>query len=282
MKCFTPITLKNPKYEPDKPNLVPKWIVVPCGTCPACRSTYVQDWVTRCLEEMKSNKYRCYFLTLTYNEQNLAHYIESFGNLVKDTDVTLFLKRLRKRLDKKSIKYFYTSEQGEVNGRLHFHMLLFGIRFPTKQDAVKCFETTWKNGFVHVGNVTEKSIKYVINYINKDFDSGQNIHRCSKGFGSSILRLRNFYAANPYERQYYPDHEFKRHLPRYFRNKLYTEAERQNLARFNLQNKKLASDQEGNLSETDYYENLSTAISEQKSFCDRYYRILFKYKNHIK
>lgn len=70
------------------------------------------------------------FITLTYNNT----YVPKDGSL-KPRDFTLFMKRLRERLDTDGIKirYFQCGEYGTLHNRPHFHALLFGYDFPDKQ-----------------------------------------------------------------------------------------------------------------------------------------------------
>lgn len=45
-------------------------LVVPCGQCDACRNVHTSQWVQRMQIESQNHKYT-YFITLTYNDQNL-------------------------------------------------------------------------------------------------------------------------------------------------------------------------------------------------------------------
>lgn len=88
-------------------------IYVPCGKCLECQNQSRSEWVLRCKEELKVNKY-AYFVTLTYDDKFLpADYMDSderaltFTNiklgfvkdysdfLVSKTDLSQFLKRLQ-------------------------------------------------------------------------------------------------------------------------------------------------------------------------------------------
>lgn len=88
-------------------------IYVPCGKCLECQNQSRSEWVLRCKEELKVNKY-AYFITLTYDEKFLpAAYMDSSERnstlldihlglkkdysdfLLEKTDLSNFLKRLQ-------------------------------------------------------------------------------------------------------------------------------------------------------------------------------------------
>lgn len=97
-----------------------QWLKVPCRKCFACRLNYSAEWATRIELECKKSDHN-YFLTLTYNDENLP----KDGSLHPE-DVRRFINSLRKEYERKghtSIKYFYCGEYGEL-GRPHYHMIL--------------------------------------------------------------------------------------------------------------------------------------------------------------
>lgn len=98
------------------------------------------------------------FATLTYDD---AHYPPG-GNLVP-RDLQLFLKRLRKRLQGRDIRYFAVGEYGEARGRPHYHLVLFGVG----KHELKEVEGCWNLGYVYLGDVTMQSARYVAGYVIK-------------------------------------------------------------------------------------------------------------------
>ena len=128
---------------------------VPCGRCISCRINRGQEWKDRLLHELDS--WDCAsFLTLTYNAE---HYPES-GSLVKD-DLQKFFKRYRKWKGEDRIRYYAVGEYGDTTARAHYHAIVFGGK--EDDDYLGC----WKNGNIYVGSVTEQSIAYVTDYVNK-------------------------------------------------------------------------------------------------------------------
>lgn len=96
----------------------------------------------------------CLFVTLTYNEEHLPA-----GRSVVPRDLQLFLKRIRKRLEPKRVRYFGVGEYGERTERPHYHLILFGVR--SIDDVRAC----WPYGFIHVGTVSEQSAAYCAGYV---------------------------------------------------------------------------------------------------------------------
>lgn len=104
------------------------------------------------------------FVTLTYSNDYLP---------VTDSDVprgTLepahprnWLKRLRKRLGEKKLRYYLVGEYGDQTQRPHYHVLLFGLG----QHHSHVISDSWGFGNVVVGTVTPSSCAYVAGYVTK-------------------------------------------------------------------------------------------------------------------
>lgn len=65
VSCFHPNLVYNP-YLGD-------YVVVPCRTCAACRSSYARDLQNRIEDECRAHKFN-FFITLTYDNRNLPMY----------------------------------------------------------------------------------------------------------------------------------------------------------------------------------------------------------------
>lgn len=113
------------------------------------------------------------FITLTYNDANLP----SDGS-VKIQHFQRFMKRLRKSLEPKQIRFFACGEYGDSFNRPHYHALLFGHQFPdqvvasqdkkgTKLYRSASLEKLWEFGFSRIGEVTFQSAAYVARYVIK-------------------------------------------------------------------------------------------------------------------
>lgn len=168
MKCFHPVPVNIVIGKCEF-----KCVPVPCGKCEACLSRRAHEWQLRLKEEMNQAS-SAFFITLTYNEENLPikkfEYLEeSTGEvydcsapMVEPKDVQLFLKRLRKRVYPHKIRYYCVSEYGPKNWRPHYHMILFNL--PRYLNPHRLLEKTWGKGFVTVSKVTIGRIAYVTKY----------------------------------------------------------------------------------------------------------------------
>lgn len=133
-------------------------VSVPCGHCVACLSNKRLDWTFRLEQEHRASK-SAHFVTLTYDEKHLR----SDRSLSK-RDLQLYLKRLRKKYESGTVRYYAVGEYGSKSGRAHYHILLFNC------DEAN-IRTAWTDskgnpiGLVHVGKVTPASVAYVTKYV---------------------------------------------------------------------------------------------------------------------
>jgi len=126
-----------------------------CGNCLPCRINYRDLWTMRLLMESQSYAVdECLFVTLTYDQENVPR-----NGSLQPRDLALFLKRLRKRIAPKRLRYYGIGEYGEQGERPHYHLILFGVR---SLDAVR---ESWAKGLVHVGTFSEQSAAYVTGYV---------------------------------------------------------------------------------------------------------------------
>ncbi|QXP08133.1 MAG: replication initiator protein [Arizlama microvirus] len=154
-------------------------VMVPCGKCIGCKTDKATEWAARCYHESKMHKHS-YFVTLTYDEQN----IPSGGTLVKQ-HLQDFLKRLRRQNPEEKIRYYSCGEYGSKGSRPHYHLLLFGHDFngsnpdPFNLDlklhtrhkqpgqqlyTSESLKTLWPHGFSTVGEFSQATALYVAKY----------------------------------------------------------------------------------------------------------------------
>lgn len=98
------------------------------------------------------------FVTLTYNEASLS----PAATLVP-RDVTLWLKKLRRRVHPLRIRYYLCGEYGEITQRPHYHACLFGIGV----EHTSSVTTSWEHGFVMCSEFNEKTAQYSAGYVTK-------------------------------------------------------------------------------------------------------------------
>lgn len=144
----------------------------PCGNCLNCINMRRFHWVKKLSIEKQSWNFT-YFITLTYNNENLPFEL-------KVKDVQNFIKYYRKLTDDK-FKYFCCGEYGSKFKRPHYHLILFTNRELeldflkyTKNGILyesKLLNKCWRNkGFIWVAyDLNNMSFAYVSSYSNKSY-----------------------------------------------------------------------------------------------------------------
>lgn len=179
MPCFSPLeAVKSSQgiFFDGRFDGVP--IKLPCGRCIGCRLERSRQWAVRAMDEASLHPMNC-FLTLTYSDE----YLPKNGNLCY-RDFQLFMKRLRKFVSPVRIQFLMCGEYGDLNGRAHYHALIFGMDF---LDKVPCRTTAanssifssptlsrlWPFGHSSIGALTFESAAYVARYSMKKLSGGQ-------------------------------------------------------------------------------------------------------------
>jgi len=111
-------------------------------------------------------------VTLTYAEE----WLPKDGSLVPQ-DLVKFMKRLRRYIEPRKVRFFGCGEYGEQTMRPHYHLLLFGYDFPDKRRVSSrkeypewtssLLETMWGFGRTLIGSVSFESAAYVARYVTK-------------------------------------------------------------------------------------------------------------------
>lgn len=246
--CLYPRLLKNKKYTANKKNggVIPavndeRVLAVPiaCGQCIECRKKKAREWQIRMLQEIKSEK-NGKFVTLTFNNEEITQLykekeIKSLYGYEKDNKVAKlavrrFLERWRKK-NKKSVRHWLITELGH-NGTENIH--IHGIIWTDKTEEI---EKTWKYGHVWIGDyVSERTVNYIIKYvtkIDKDHKHYQSKILTSAGIGGKYTETynasRNKYKEGETREYIRTSTGNKMAMPIYYRNKIYTEEEREKL-----------------------------------------------------
>lgn len=199
---------------------------------------------------------------------------------IRKRDVQLFFKRLRFSLDNISsvpIKYYAVGEYGGKTMRPHYHIILFNYPpqlmkplglckkgFPKFQCDI--IANAWQQGGIDVGTVTAASVGYTMKYISKpskvpmhrNDDRTREFSLMSKGLGASYLtpQMEKWHKADMLNRMYcnIPDGK-KIAMPRYYKDKLYTEMQRKRIAFFQLQEMIKKQNEEMEKQGDDYWNN---------------------------
>lgn len=255
-QCITPYNVKD-KMNPNKT------IPVPCGRCPPCVKRKTSQWSFRLMQQDKVS-YSSQFITLTYDTKHVPLSRNGFMQLSK-RDVQLFFKSLRKRIHESRsnhingkgrkplpVKYYAVGEYGGKTSRPHYHIILFNA--PTE-----FLQPSWPNGTIHYGTLSGASVGYTLKYISKpgripahkNDDRQPEFALMSKGLGANYLtrQMIAWHKKDLDKRMYVAMEEGKKaSMPRYYKEKIYTEIERKKL---NMAMKKIHQEKEEQLHKGD-------------------------------
>lgn len=253
--CLYPTLRKNKKYTMTKKNggQVPPisdirvtYVATGCGNCMECRQQYARDWQVRLLEDVRHNK-NGKFVTLTFSDESIKKIsrkikgLEGYNldNEIATYAVRHFYERYRKKY-KKSLRHWLVTELGHENTEnIHLHGIIWC------DNDLNEIEKFWKYGWVWKGKETEHGIiNYVneqtTNYITKYITKIDDDHKeykpkvlASKGIGKAYLdrddAKRNKFKDKDTKEYYTTRTGHKLALPKYYRNKLYTDDEKEKL-----------------------------------------------------
>lgn len=254
--CLYPTLIINKKYTVTKKNggNVPplpdgrvKYCPIGCQKCIECRSQKSREWMVRLSEEIRANK-NGKFVTLTFSNESIAKINEEINTIEDNLEITRsdgyerdnkistyairhFLENWRSK-HKKSIRHWFITELGQ-NGteNIHIHGIIWSDH---KWEEIK---SKWIYGFADAGTyVNERTISYITKYITKmDFKHKNYLPKimCSKGIGGNYIQradaINNKYQEGK-TREYYKSRSgHKISLPIYYRNKIYSEQEKEKL-----------------------------------------------------
>lgn len=227
---FRHVVVNNPYFRP-----FTCLVQCSCGKCVECLNSRVRDWSFRCFCEFKNYHYdECSFVTLTYDEE---HRLLHEQNEDWKEDFQKFMKRLRKQVFKKygkKIRFVCTSEFGELRGRIHRHMLLFGLPYDIQNPLM--IEKAWRNGFIKLKTCNPRRIRYCLKYMMNPVVKDKKsefffLFSRRPGLGYSELPKIKNYVSKCVDKQgntptsYYLNGYMYR-LPRYVRERVYDEVQR--------------------------------------------------------
>lgn len=243
--CLYPKLIPNPKYRTSKKRgyYVPKmydnrlkYVPVACGKCYECRKKKAREWNIRLSEDIRH--FKAWFITLTIDDTSMNELLKEMGlecvarneNSIAGFALRRFLERVRKKT-KKSIRHWCVTELGEDNGRIHLHGIFFGENAPNQ------IIEHWKYGYVFIGSfVNERTINYITKYMLKDDIKHREFTGkvfTSAGIGSKYFERSDYknnkYKENMTNETYRYRNGTKAMLPRYYREKIYSEEEREKL-----------------------------------------------------
>lgn len=252
--CLYPRFTMNPRYKKNKKNggVIPPcsdnrilYIPIGCGNCVECRKKKANDWMIRLHEEFRTNSKNCKFVTLTFDNNNLKKHqqkaietigLEIFKNKRKDIRnegckiaVREFLERIRAKTGKSVRHWLITELGGGHNKRIHMHGFIWA-----DADLIK---EKWQNGYVYIGDyMSPQAITYTTKYVQK-INKREPMYMpkimTSSGIGNGWLKRSDAKRARFNGRdtieEYVRENGRSSSLPIYYRNKLYSENQREEL-----------------------------------------------------
>lgn len=252
---------KVPQMKDDRVKYVP----VGCGKCMECLKQRAMHWRIRLIEELRvmkkdkeGNTLNAYFVTLTFSDESLAK-LEKYVNNKRREDIAKANKKFNKKIKytplsgyyldnkiakasvklfrerwrweyKTSIRHWLVTELGQTSTeRLHLHGILFTDKDP------KSIARIWQYGNVWIGDyVSERTVNYIVKYLHKS-DPKHKYYTplvlTSPGIGKGYLD-RHDSTLNKFKYEH-TDETYKTRsgsklgLPTYYRNKLYTDDEKE-------------------------------------------------------
>lgn len=208
MRCANPLYLYKEK------------IWVGCGTCTLCRIKKSMDWSTRLLHELSTTNHDALFVTYTYNNEHILNYS------LHKKHMQDYLKRLRKGLEPKRIKYFLCGEYGDQTQRPHYHAILFNVTH--NPEDLSQIIGNWKYGITFVDDriVTIEACAYVAGYIRKKLTGKLGEKYYEEQGREPPFQLQSYGLGKKYclenrdqlsKNLSLTIHGFKKGLPRYYR-----------------------------------------------------------------
>lgn len=206
----------------------------PCGKCPKCLKERAKQWAFRIHQEMKHSK-SAYFITLTYNDDNLPCSFNGYPSLVKK-HAQAFTKALKKRTGYGKLKYYICGEYGSLTARPHYHLILLNS---TTSEIQSQIEKCWPYGHFRIDPCNLATIHYVTGYLNKPLiiqqseldDRQKEFSSMSKGLGANYLtpQMVNYHKKGQIGFITTKGGAIQK-LPRYYSEKIFTKLERQAIA----------------------------------------------------
>nr|WAE43702.1 MAG: replication initiator protein [Microviridae sp.] len=252
----------NPPHIKDERT---RYVPVGCGKCMECRKQKSRQWQIRLQEEIRTNKIGK-FITMTFSEDALIdleleiHKIQKkqtrklsvktskkikiikLSGYELDNEIAIiatrrYLERWRKKFGT-SQKHWLCTELGQQSTeRIHIHGIIWTnetlktVREIWQYGTVNRLDKDWSNNYV-----TERTVNYIVKYINKT----DIIHKeytpiilTSPAIGKEYINRdsskKNKYKGTETKETYTTRDGIKLPLPIYYRNKIYTDEEKEKL-----------------------------------------------------
>lgn len=237
-------------------------VAIGCGRCMECVKKKAREWQVRLLEDVRKNK-NGKFVTFTFSNESIKEIIDDMPNIKKirvieengkkkkievwpyrpmpegyeldNAIATVAMRRFNERWRKKykkAIRHWMVTELGH-NGTENIHMHGIVWTDESKEDIAE----QWKYGYTWTGKfVSEQTVNYIIKYVHKvdkDHKEYKSKVLSSAGIGSNYLERvdskTNEYKEGETRETYRTKNGHDIAMPIYWRNKIYTDEEREKL-----------------------------------------------------
>lgn len=251
--CITPKLL----YIKSQNSGLKYTFLVPCGNCYECQNVKRSEFVLRCIYELKQCK-SCFFVTLTYNDNNLhfytedlrrsalseLNYINSLPNnvpfkysnfILHKEDFSRFMSKMQTVLKRRNhnlrFRMVVAGEYGTFSNRPHGHALIFSPVEFNKYDFEKLILECWPYGNVKVQLANQGGFNYIAkHYVKQDIGSKLQQRVAPRflkysvydgGIGSNLIN-DNSLISNYFNEIYFVYlNKYKISIPRFIRRKLH-------------------------------------------------------------
>lgn len=261
---YDPTTQKNTDrgFTPPVTDTRTLYVPVPCGNCIECRKKKAREWQIRLQEDIKTHT-GAKFITLTFSNEGLAKVhtdlmqdptnwgLKGFelDNAIATRAMRRFNERYRSKY-KKAVRHWMVTELGhEGTNNIHMHGIIWPGSRIKKGKVEHCtmdeIEKLWNYGFVwkyklvkseKVNYVNNRTVNYIVKYVSKRDEMYQHyksIVLCSPGIGHNYTTTpqatKNKFKPTETNQTYRTESGHKISLPSYWRKKIYTDDEREEL-----------------------------------------------------
>ena len=254
--CLYPKIILNKKYTETKKNkgIIPevkdervRYVAAECGHCIECRKKKAREWNIRMQEELKKGgDEHARFICFTFSKEGLESMIpptekrikklhykvnRDYRNELAISAFRLFLERWRKKY-KKSLKHWGITELGhQGTERIHIHAIIWS------NEEKETIKNIWKYGEIWTDEryVGERCVNYIVKYVTKkdpDHPEFDGKILCSPGIGKNYVNCstwNNFKKNGKTNEIYKYRNGQEAGLPKYYRNKIYSDEEKEKL-----------------------------------------------------
>lgn len=253
--CLYPRLIKNRKYTKTKKNggIIPaitdervKYVPIGCQNCIECRKQKRRAWQIRLQEDIKTHT-NGKFITLTFSNESIWKIsqhkdIQELQGYERDNSLAtkatrLFLERWRKKY-KKSLRHWLVTELGHTGTEnIHLHGIIWTDLNLDNLDPLWQYGYIWKGkGEKKINYVNQKTVNYIIKYITKQDEKHPGYKSkilTTPGIGHNWIlnpdHKKNLYNEKNTYQLYRTNTGHEMSLPIYYRNKIYTEEQREKL-----------------------------------------------------